>query len=100
MQLGARADVRGEGADDVDELARGACEVEEAVVGLDLGRVRRSVLGLRAEVGARIGEDVVEQARCELGGSRVDLARVVVLLDEERPPASAIGPASSSFTVR
>ena len=74
---------------------RGRGEVELAVVGADLLRVRHAGL-LRAE--RRLGEHVVEQLDGELGRPREDApASSSASIGNAR--CAAIGPASSSFTV-
>ena len=82
MQLGARADVRREGTDAVEELLRRAAPVEHAVVRPDLLGVGHALGRLRHE--RRLRQHLVEQLDAELGRPPRDRRVVVLLPDRER----------------
>ena len=95
VQLRARADVRGQRADAVDELAGRAVEIETAVGGRDLGRVRR--LALVARERTEQGRPALRRAsRDASSAARSNTAPASSSEATGKRSCAASGPASSS----
>jgi hypothetical protein len=75
--------VRRERPNTIDELLRRSGRVELTVLGPDLLRVRRALLGLRLEARLVLREHIDQKLRSDLGRARVDGAGVVVRGDRE-----------------